>query len=1018
MATRMKATFTSIKFGLLVGVGGGVPSGNVDIRLGDVVINQPDGQHGGVVQYDFGKLVPGKFSRTGRSLDRPPTILLQAISKLKANHFRGISSLPGLALSSKPMFTRGHSDLLFESDYEHVQGDSCQMCDHQRLVRRAVRQTQDVMVHYGTIASGNCVIRDGRTREKLRDELGNIVCFDMESAGVMNCFPCLVIRGICDYSDSHKNKTWQPYAALTAAATAKELLSVIPAAKVTELPSADDTTAKLALLRSAIDEVAPDEFLRMLLKADSAMEMAGYDLPRDNLECLWAFQNIDFQEWYSGRSPQTLWLSASNSIGLYHIASYTAKDCFNRTSPAGCPGLVIFCSTGINLNLTGIEILNTIFFQLLNALSDTRKMAAIRKFLHTLYKGIVRDKRAAKMELFREDTDISKRVGLILDAPLAEFAATLGVVFGDEVRDACLILDGVDRVNHGHEEFAQAVRVFVDNLTRRAPMIRILLTSQNHTAANEAFVGLPSIERDKERKECLESLQFENTRFDKISKGHKGSFEWIWEHDEYRAWSMSNSSQLLYIQGKPASGKSTLAKYFYNNLDIKHPAANHAIMAKFFYSFREGERQTSHFNMLLTILYDILSQDESFFYHYFQSRYRRRKMALYPPHCQEVGRTSWDYESLKEQLSCLKDYSSARPIYLIIDAVDESDREDRRDILALLYSICADIEMCTVKIFVASRPVEIEPMRGARHHHIVLQNETKADIASFAEGFLEGLQLMHYMKLAVDYIVQNAQGVFLWVELVGAELVALAEGGYAARDIFIFLKELPKELEDLYARMLQRIRRDRSNIRDGLKIFHFVLFAARPLKENELLHALGIPTDWNTGFKLSERAFQDCLPTDLVRRLINCAGNFMEIRASNVNPAFSATPAMSQGSGTVQVIHQTVREFFLDKEGCVEQSDFRITDIAAHQCIAVTCLRYLIFCIDTGPTLDAQGWTDESLRMYASYLQTRPLLCYALEHLGFHLQHLQHDNFTRENVTTLLQDLKTALVSDLLQGWK
>jgi hypothetical protein len=56
----------------------------------------------------------------------------------------------------------------------------------------------------------------------------------MEAAGVMDRFPCLVIRGICDYADSHKNKTWQPYAAATASAYAKELLSIIDAAEVVE----------------------------------------------------------------------------------------------------------------------------------------------------------------------------------------------------------------------------------------------------------------------------------------------------------------------------------------------------------------------------------------------------------------------------------------------------------------------------------------------------------------------------------------------------------------------------------------------------------------------------------------------------------------------------------------------------------------------------------------------------------------------------------------------------------------
>ena len=101
------------------------------------------------------------------------------------------------------------------------------MCNTDKQETRQSRESEEAVVYYGTIALGNQVIRDGRTRDKLSNELGGILCFEMEAVGLMNNFPCLVIRGICDYADSHKNKTWQPYAAGTAAAYAKEVLSVI-----------------------------------------------------------------------------------------------------------------------------------------------------------------------------------------------------------------------------------------------------------------------------------------------------------------------------------------------------------------------------------------------------------------------------------------------------------------------------------------------------------------------------------------------------------------------------------------------------------------------------------------------------------------------------------------------------------------------------------------------------------------------------------------------------------------------
>jgi len=74
-------------------------------------------------------------------------------------------------------------------------------------------------------------MKDATVRDTLAAEK-DVLCFEMEAAGLMNHFPCLAIRGICDYSDSHKNKEWQGYAAMAAAAYAKDLLRRISPSKV------------------------------------------------------------------------------------------------------------------------------------------------------------------------------------------------------------------------------------------------------------------------------------------------------------------------------------------------------------------------------------------------------------------------------------------------------------------------------------------------------------------------------------------------------------------------------------------------------------------------------------------------------------------------------------------------------------------------------------------------------------------------------------------------------------------
>ncbi|RGP72371.1 pfs domain [Fusarium longipes] len=231
----MCQTFPSLEFFLLVGIGGGMPSMNSDVRLGDVVISQK------VIQYDYGKAIPGGDLVLTGHLNRPPTILLNTASRLESQEARGPSGLAytvlGHLASMKAKYPDSdydwscpgvEKDQLFKSDYDHEgSNSSCDDCDILQLEWRTPRVHNLPKFHYGTIASANKVMRDGTARERLR-KVTNALCVEMEAAGVMNDFPCIVIRGICDYADSHKNKHWQLYAAAIAAAYAKELLFMIP----------------------------------------------------------------------------------------------------------------------------------------------------------------------------------------------------------------------------------------------------------------------------------------------------------------------------------------------------------------------------------------------------------------------------------------------------------------------------------------------------------------------------------------------------------------------------------------------------------------------------------------------------------------------------------------------------------------------------------------------------------------------------------------------------------------------
>jgi nucleoside phosphorylase len=251
-ASSLLASLPSIRVGLLVGIGGGIarPDEDRDIRLGDIVVSQPDGTTGGVCQYDLVKAKSGGRRERKGFLGRPPTVLLNALASIQADHERRDSKVPSYLqdmleknpkMGKKTKKSPGYAhqgfknDRLFQASCDHVPGSDCQGCDAAGEVVRDARESAEPEIHYGIIASGNTLVKDAIERDRIVHDVGeDCLCFEMEAAGLMNPFPCLVIRGICDYADAHKNDRWQRYASATAAAYAKELLAYVPAVEVLE----------------------------------------------------------------------------------------------------------------------------------------------------------------------------------------------------------------------------------------------------------------------------------------------------------------------------------------------------------------------------------------------------------------------------------------------------------------------------------------------------------------------------------------------------------------------------------------------------------------------------------------------------------------------------------------------------------------------------------------------------------------------------------------------------------------
>ncbi|PGH01146.1 hypothetical protein AJ79_08017 [Helicocarpus griseus UAMH5409] len=461
---QLKAKFPSVGVGLMVGIAGGVPSEEADIRLGDVVISQPRGQYGGVVQYDLGKTeAGGQTIRTGY-LSPPPTTLLNAVSRFQSeqngtrNILNHLSSLGSARKIDKP-----NLDVLYEATYEHSSGDTCRNCDIHKVKPRKDR-AQDLQVFYGVVASGNQVIKDGVTRDRLSKELGGVLCFEMEAAGVMDTLPCLVVRGICDYADSHKNKDWQKYAAAVAAACAKELLGVIPPVQIHRTRVDDDE------LKACLDALFVTDHT-----IDRAKLITAKGRRVENT-CEWIKENDLYHSWLEPNGQPLLWICGGPGKGKTMLSIYLSEQFEEIAQTSNTNQLIYyFCRHEDGSSNTASAILRTLIHQII------KKQPTLFRHAKPLF-------------------DTRKRVEYTLSSTEALWAIFEALVRDPRIDTTFCILDGLDECDGESIKFlATKLRDLLGHTTENNtfPKFQLLMVSREI----HALKGSPTIQIDPDHDE-------------------------------------------------------------------------------------------------------------------------------------------------------------------------------------------------------------------------------------------------------------------------------------------------------------------------------------------------------------------------------------------------------------------------------------------------------------------------------------------------------------------------------------
>lgn len=424
------------------------------------------------------------------------------------------------------------------------------------------------------------------------------------------------------------------------------------------------------------------------------------------------------------------------------------------------------------------------------------------------------------------------------------------------------------------------------------------------------------------------------------------------------------------------------------------------IMGHFFYSFRGGKSETSHQRMLRSVLYQLLDQDHSL-YPLFREHYRQLR--------DQSGDEHWSLPLLLQILESLGTIDKEMTVYIILDAMDESDDENLPQILQAMVQLCSTEGRSTFKALMTTRPLraKVSGQRMKQLTPLVLALEEKNQQAinrmvdkEIKQIIDDVLQEDESTDVTVfdgikQYIKGHADGVFLWVSMVLKEVKNLSEEGWTQKNLEELKAILPPELGDVYKRMTRRIAKNAGSqaLEQSKRILRPMIFSMRRLTIEETRDAILVPTLSDVPHFEPDPAYFRSRIQLLQRRIPMVCGDLVEVK-----PPF------------VQLIHESVREFLLDPTKVA--APLNMNDPVEREEQTIICTRYLRLSLSRSmleqagvKISDVSSWRDDDYRTFLRLLDDRPFLDYCLSYLPHHLFTAKSER-TRAELHALIEETK------------
>ncbi|KAK6517725.1 hypothetical protein TWF506_004907 [Arthrobotrys conoides] len=402
---------------------------------------------------------------------------------------------------------------------------------------------------------------------------------------------------------------------------------------------------------------------------------------------------------------------------------------------------------------------------------------------------------------------------------------------------------------------------------------------------------------------------------DNLNRRFENSGLWIFDTPEYKSWFNDPGSAGLWYHAIPGFGKSVLTAGVIDNLlEMSRTSRNERYhVAYFFCTYKTASSILAH-----TILSSLLHQ----MLYYSQNLPQRLLDDLESRFKDKASSSRVLLQDIQRFLVDIIQNNQANS-YIVVDGLDECNDKERGSILRILKKLLEDTPQ-SLKILISSRGSQDMIRSLQNFQQLDLKGSNQSDIEAFIsrriqDKELEG-QLPELPKDLFDrvksFLAENAKGLFIWVDLQIEEICKEAR----AEDIEAVLPTLPKDLDELYDRVLSRISRlRRPDV--AREIFTWVAYAIRPLTLEELKEATMMR---DTNVRTWE-GLHKATVLDESKWLQNC----------------ETLVVVNKSNQTVEFAHSTIKEFLESSKS--SNTTFNLNEHQGHSQLTIGCLRYFSF---------------------------------------------------------------------------